>query len=289
MEVKFDELFDDSSSGVMGIVWDYKKEYAVKNIEHWHRFEELVVVLNGTGCHCTEGKSYQIFAGDVFLIHSGKKHSYLNIDNLVIGNLLFDPKLYKNDFELLKENDGYSSFFLADPKLPAEQRFKSRFTLEADKLNRISQFLKQLQSLQNERSKGWKFQSKIIFMQIIWMICEFLAEEKKDTKSIHRMGKVLSYLENNLSEEVTLEKLSRIAHRSVSSLLRDFKTTVGESPIQYLQTMRLNKAAEMLRETNLSLSVIAFSVGFDDSNYFSKMFRKRYAVSPRDYRKASQH
>jgi transcriptional regulator GlxA family with amidase domain len=72
---------------------------------------------------------------------------------------------------------------------------------------------------------------------------------------------------------------------SPSALLRAFTRELKETPINYLVNLRLEKAAKMLRETGKSINQVSYAVGFHDSNYFSKMFRRKYACSPREYRK----
>ena len=70
-----------------------------------------------------------------------------------------------------------------------------------------------------------------------------------------------------------------------STLLPVFKKVTGYSPIDYLLHVRLAKAGELLLKTSIPVSEIASDCGFNDSNYFSRQFRKTYGLSPRDYRK----
>ncbi|MBR2467336.1 MAG: AraC family transcriptional regulator [Clostridia bacterium] len=88
----------------------------------------------------------------------------------------------------------------------------------------------------------------------------------------------------------------RIDTVSVSSLAKDcclsegrfshlFKESVGTSPIKYIIELRINKAKELLAETVLSVKEIGCSVGIEDQNYFSRLFRKHAGMSPLEYRK----
>ena len=82
-----------------------------------------------------------------------------------------------------------------------------------------------------------------------------------------------------------LRDLAAAARMSESSLLATFKEATGQSPIDYLIHLRIQRAAEQLRHNTQSISEIAYSVGFEDSNYFSRQFRKTMQSSPRDYRR----
>jgi AraC-like DNA-binding protein len=70
-----------------------------------------------------------------------------------------------------------------------------------------------------------------------------------------------------------------------SKLRRDFKNSTGQSPNQYLLNLKLDKAKELLTGTNLSISEIAYQVGFESLFYFSKQFKNKNGISPKFYRK----
>ena len=102
--------------------------------------------------------------------------------------------------------------------------------------------------------------------------------------SLFRLGELISLLENNYTEHWTIRKISKIAAMAPSTLLPVFKKVTGYSPIEYLLQVRLSKAADLLEKTVKPISEIAEECGFPDSNYFSRQFKKRYNISPRDYR-----
>jgi transcriptional regulator GlxA family with amidase domain len=71
---------------------------------------------------------------------------------------------------------------------------------------------------------------------------------------------------------------------SARGFIRAFRAAMGSPPIAYLIQLRVNRAADMLRRSAQSITDIAFTVGFSDSNYFTRQFRKIVGVSPRVYR-----
>ena len=102
--------------------------------------------------------------------------------------------------------------------------------------------------------------------------------------SLCRLGELISLLENRYTENWSIRKISKIASMAPSTLLPVFKKVTGYSPIDYLLQVRLSKAADLLQKTEDPISEIAQKCGFRDSNYFSRQFKKRYNISPRDYR-----
>ena len=73
---------------------------------------------------------------------------------------------------------------------------------------------------------------------------------------------------------------------SRSTLNRNFLKAFGMSPMRYLNKLRLDHAAKLLNSSNLSISEISRQSGFEDSNYFSRIFHKKFGVPPGKWRKA---
>lgn len=70
---------------------------------------------------------------------------------------------------------------------------------------------------------------------------------------------------------------------SRSAFFKKLKSLTGLAPVDLVKEIRLNKSIELIKNTDLSVSEIAFAVGFKDSGYYSKCFRKKYNQSPREY------
>jgi len=111
-----------------------------------------------------------------------------------------------------------------------------------------------------------------------------------DTTEAHallRVGHVIGALENDFQKDWKLENLLSIAHMSRSNLMRVFRKATGQTPIEYLIRLRIQRAMALLRNSTLSVTEIAFEVGFKDSNYFTRQFRRVLGQSPRSFRQAS--
>lgn len=95
---------------------------------------------------------------------------------------------------------------------------------------------------------------------------------------------VLMYLHDNCKHKITIPKLSKQFHVNRTTLSDRFFAATGETIITYLNKYRINLAAIMLRESNLSISSIAEEVGFNDTAYFAKLFKKYMLHTPSGYR-----
>ena len=96
------------------------------------------------------------------------------------------------------------------------------------------------------------------------------------------------FMRANLSEELDAEKIAGAAGFSPNYLSRKFRQATGMGVHEYLTFLRLQQAAVALAETKDSVTDIALSCGFSDSNYFKDCFKRRYGVSPRAYRTRAQ-
>jgi AraC family L-rhamnose operon transcriptional activator RhaR/AraC family L-rhamnose operon regulatory protein RhaS len=111
-------------------------------------------------------------------------------------------------------------------------------------------------------------------------------DEEPERRPLLKMGEVLSHIDKHYDELITIDALCEIADMSESSLARTFRDVVGRPPMDYVIRVRVGKAADLLRQSSLSITEVAFSCGFSDSNYFSRRFRSAMGQSPRDYRRS---
>lgn len=93
-----------------------------------------------------------------------------------------------------------------------------------------------------------------------------------------------SYMNDHFNQPISLEQVAAYARLSKHHLSRLFPRYYGFSPIHYLRRKRVREALRLLRDTDLSATEIASSVGFDTLGYFGKVFREIVGMSPTDYR-----
>jgi len=98
-----------------------------------------------------------------------------------------------------------------------------------------------------------------------------------------RIRRVVSYIENHLRQDLSLEVLSRLIHLSASRFAHLFRTEAGMSPLQYVSLQRMKRAATLLERTTLSVSEIASEIGMEPF-HFSSRFKAQTGQNPRSYR-----
>ncbi|MCW2307651.1 helix-turn-helix domain-containing protein [Rhodobium gokarnense] len=113
----------------------------------------------------------------------------------------------------------------------------------------------------------------------------FEATETRGAHAPDHIQDVLNYIERNMHKGVTLEDAADFAHISPCYLSRLFRKEMDMTFISYLKTQRIERAKELLRESDLPITNISLDLSFQDANYFCKAFRKEVGLSPSEYRR----
>lgn len=92
------------------------------------------------------------------------------------------------------------------------------------------------------------------------------------------------WLQENCQSEIILKSVAERFDMSVRTFNRRFKEATGTPPLQYLQALRIDMAKELLQTSNLSISEIAYKVGYQDMGHFAGLFKKLLATTPSQYR-----
>jgi AraC-like DNA-binding protein/mannose-6-phosphate isomerase-like protein (cupin superfamily) len=258
-------------------------------VEHSHDFCELVVVTQGSALHCLEGHDFPITAGDVFLLQGHQRHYFHQRKDLELSNVMYDPEKVGLPESDLRRMPGYCAMFILEPTYRRQHRFASRLHLKRLPLGRVEQMVDEMEYECQECPSGYEaaLQAKLLEM-IVYLSRSYMDSETTEAHALLRVGNVIGALEKDFARNWKLEDLQQIAHMSRSNLMRVFRKATGQSPIEYLLRLRIQKSMELLSNSDLSITDIAMEVGFQDSNYFARQFRRALGKSPRTFRYQSQ-
>ncbi len=103
-------------------------------------------------------------------------------------------------------------------------------------------------------------------------------------KQINYVEEILTYLESNYSNSISVQAIADSMGLNRSYLHRLFKSATGASVQEYVLDLRIRKACSLLKSTDLPIAIISLSVGYEDTLYFSRLFKKKKGVSPSQYR-----
>jgi len=253
---------------------------------HSHDFSELVIVLSGTGVHFTEENDFRVNAGDVFVVQGATSHGYKELEDLYLVNLLFSMDQLPLPFLDISYIPGYQALFHLEPRYRSSHNFASRLKLSTDDFIRVNSLIDRIEMEYRNTRKGYRYMASILFMELIGTLSRcYDNSESTQNRELLRIARGLSYLEHHLTEKITLKELEEETGMSMSSLNRHFRRVTGVPPLEYHLRQRIRRACTLLRQTDLNITEIAFRTGFEDSNYFTRQFRKVTGQTPSAYRK----
>ena len=255
---------------------------------HSHEFTELVMILAGRGRHVTDRVEYPIETGDVFVIRGDRVHGYRDTRQMDLINILFSPRRLGLPMADLGDIPGYHVLFRIEPRLREQSGFAARLRLNARQLGEAVGILSRLEEELASTAPGHRFLACAWLMHLIGYLSRCYHARGPERHPMLGIGRVLSYMEQHLADRVRVGDLARVAAMSESTLTRRFRDILGRPPADYLLNLRIRKAAEFLPQYDLRVTDVAFRCGFNDSNYFSRQFRRLMGQSPRAFRRKLQ-
>lgn len=248
---------------------------------HWHAELELDYITSGTlHVHTTTG-DYTFAAGEAFFMNTNVLSSMESPDGCCMESHLFHPIFLTGHFHSIYETKYMNPII--------QNRYLEILEIQNDseQQKEILSLLRKVSKLQE--MEDTEFQTRNIFSSI-WLL---LLQEVNDGKLVHnkvsadrqeRLLTMLSYIHRNYDQKISLEELAAYASVSKRECQRCFQNGIRKSPSEYILEYRLEKAKELLKETDFQITEIAFRTGFSSSSYFGKMFKNYAGMSPLDFR-----
>ena len=257
---------------------------------HWHKELQLCLILTGRVRFSINQKEVEAGAGDVIFINSQVINSATSISNdeeeasyccinfayEMVGG--FHGSLMERNFVLPFLRNEQNDFLLISEKS------------EEGLLEEISSKMLHIRKLFKETEPERYFD---IFAELvlIWKELARWLHKTEDQPSTRRpedyetSREVISYIEKNLGEKLTLDLIAKEVCLSKWECSRRFKRIAGESVWSYLISARMAKAVELLLYSRKSVERIGFEVGFPNVNLFIRQFKKEFRTTPGQFRK----
>lgn len=241
---------------------------------HYHDTIEISIVLKGPSHYYINHQHYLVNTGDIIILNPYTLHYEEETDDIS-----HHMHLGIDNFQFL----GYD---------------KNVIPVQSPIIRpQHSNYLKQLvERLLDEKKEARLYQETTIQLLTTDFLILILREIDKQQLPIHPMNQkekdktilansIKHYLETHHSEDISLESLSSSMYISPTYMSKLFKQETGESPINYLIKVRMEKAKELLKQNQYSIKEIANLVGYQDAYHFSKLFKKSTGISPSEYMK----
>lgn len=253
---------------------------------HWHNSFEFGTLVKGELDFYTDETCLKLKKGDCIFVNSNVLHMAKQT------NLQEPATMIGVGFPASPFPGGsiFHKYFQPVMKMSLQG-----FRIEASNLHgmKISQLLGDICEMWDE-TYGYELHCLSLLSQL-WLENLAYISEKNHTFVIREtplhhgvmVKQMISYIQEHFADNITIQALTEHAHVSRSECFRSFRRYTGKKPMEYINEYRLLQAAGLLRDTNLSISEVGSSCGFGSSSYFGKLFRKKYGVTPLEYRKES--
>ena len=157
----------------------------------------------------------------------------------------------------------------------------------------LKHFMQESYDEYSEKDICYKLPIRANIYQIMTVLLRYYCGSKNELDrmiyhNVLRLRPVIAYIDEHFKEKIYIEKLSDMINVSPDYFTKMFKESIGKTPIDYINGMRVNCAMELLCTSDMPMSDIADSIGFCNPNYFHKIFKQYMVTSPLAYRKSAQ-
>ena len=248
---------------------------------HWHDEVEMIYVREGELRISIEGKIYTATSGEVYLVNPGELH-YMETDKIPVD---YYTILFPLQFISFLSQDRIERDILL-PFREGKLLLENDINQKAFARN-IEKILLGLIEINDEKKGIYELRTKTLLLQLIAELTEESCfHESVIRKSSYLQREIISYIQDRFEEKITLEMLADEFHLSQKYISRYFKEQFAISFMQYVGHLRMEKAKDLLRNTELSITEVAMSSGYPSVNLFIRNFKELYQVTPLQYRKS---
>lgn len=246
-------------------------------VYHCHNHMEMAFVLSGEGKYHIEGEIFDVAEGDLLIFNPGIRHQALFLKQVETPTTEFFVGFSDVQFP------GYCPNHIPVPDGGYILHTKGELR------QRIFKICSSMETEKAACRQGRYYMLKAYLMQLLILVVREQCEPVKpvdgysfeSTNKKYVVEKILNYFEDHYSERISLDQIAENMYLSPFYVSKLFKSETGDAPIQHLIKIRLEKAKELLETGEIqSVQEVASQVGYDDAYHFSKLFKKRFGITP---------
>ena len=247
-------------------------------VPHWHKDFEIIRIISGDFKIYLNNISYTLTAGDIIFVGCGTLHRG-EPENCIYECIVLDLNFLRR-----KSNDIISTFIT--PIINGNSAINCVLNKTDDLIYANANAL--FSAMRNKENYFELEVSSLLLKLFSLLYKENYIHSSKENKSTAKQTqnviKMLDWIEENLTEPISLEKLSEISGLNKKYICRIFKEYTSKSPITYINELRIEAACHEMTVNSSSVTKAAYDCGFNDLSYFSKVFKTYKGISPKDYK-----
>jgi len=241
----------------------------------------LLVVTSGRArLRSPRGDESLVGAGSVLLVPPRGSLSLRSVEELKVTRLYFDAE------RLLPARAAFEPLGSVDLALVTlESSAPTLLGVAPRHAGAINEALGRIEAELREPRLGHELLLRAQLLELLVVLARAEHTPAEDPQRHRpRLEQTLSLIHERYNEALSLASLARHAGMSVSRFSCVFREALGTSPLDYVAATRMREARRLLRALGQSIAEVAYAVGFQDSNYFSRSFKQHHGMSPREFR-----
>jgi AraC-like DNA-binding protein len=248
---------------------------------HYHDFNKIIIFLSGKVTYLIEGKAYNLKPWDILLVNNNDVHK-----PIIDPSEIYERIIIWADSNFIKNHNYDNCDLLTCFKLANEKSF-NLIRLESKLQNNIKFIIESLKTSFNSNEFGSKLLSNSLFIQLLVYLnrvhlSNMYITEEDSLKYDKQIEKILKYINNNLSENLSIETLSQKFYISKYYLMHKFKKETGYTLHNYVNQKRLLIAKDLI-STGEPITKVCIQCGFSDYSCFLRSFKKLFSKSPKEF------
>lgn len=242
---------------------------------HFHPNIEIIRVIEGKLNLTLDNKKFVANSGEVYFVGSNSLHGAIP-DNAVYECLVLNLSFLKNGNKIC---DSFIDDILSR-HISVFEKIDNRAAL-----NVISQLFYSIDNNINHFNVISKVYELIGIIKNDNLYTKNILTKTPEIKSV-KIKKIVDFVQKNYDKELTLQDIADSCGYSVKYFCQYFKNATGKTPFSYLTDYRIERASYMILSTDMPITQIAYSCGFNDLSYFIKTFKSLKGITPNAYRKS---
>ncbi len=252
---------------------------------HKHDFLEMVYVIEGKAVHALNNTTAIIKKGDYFIIDYEAYHQYNAVENmnLVIINILFKPEMIDKVLMRCHSFQDLINHYLIRFNYTMLEKVPTDFIFHDDD-GTVFALIEKMQYEFERKNSGYIEMMRCYLIEIIIKTMRRISKHNTNIAYNDCSRYIVDYIEENYMKPVSLSDISRELNFSLPYTCKKFKNDVGISFIEYLQKKRIEQSCRLILNTDKKISEIAELVGYQDTKFFNRVFKKHLRITPREFK-----
>lgn len=251
---------------------------------HYHEFHKLVFFLSGKGNYIVEGRSYALKPYDIVLVQRGAIHKAEILPNVPYERII----LYISPAFLTRQSSDVSRLDLCFQNAVREKSFVLR--PDYDRREALLRLLSALEAAGQSAEYAHDLLARALMIQLMVELSRGVQREGYRYTPAENSGEktadILEYIHEHLTEEISIDHLAEQFYLSKYYMMRLFRERTGFTIHAYLTDKRLRLARELIAQ-GMTASAACYQCGYRDYSAFSRAYKKRFGVSPRQQQKGA--